>query len=156
MAGELVLLTTTPVGIYRKLEPADPEMAPGCAIIGTYLSRVDRLIGRVAVQAESAREPNNDILAEPVRLRYAAKMLPEGIEANLFAIVPPERLREPWEASEPLLQDDDVELLMYLGKVVRVRDDVGKDTEVNEMLIHLGRILAGDAAPLVERLLRDL
>jgi hypothetical protein len=55
-----------------------------------------------------------------------------------------------------LVADNDVELLMYLGKVVRVRDDVGKDTEVNEMLIHLSRIMAGDAAPLVERLLRDL
>jgi hypothetical protein len=97
---------------------------------------------------------NNDILAEPVCLRYAGMMKPEGIEANMFAIIPPARMQERWE--EPLLQDDDIELLMYLGKIVRVRDDVGKDTEINEMLIHLSRILAGDAAPLVERLLRDV
>jgi hypothetical protein len=155
MSGDLVLLTTTPVGIYRKLEPPEPEMAPGCAIIGTYLQLVDRPIGRVAVRVDEAVEPNNDILAEPVCLRYAGMMRPEGIEANLFAIIPPDRLREPWQANT-LVADNDVELLMYLGKVVRVRDDVGKDTEVNEMLIHLSRIMAGDAAPLVERLLRDL
>jgi hypothetical protein len=154
MSGELILLTTTPVGIYRKLEEADPELAPGCVIIGTYLQKVDRPIGRVAVKAEECSEPNNDILAEPVCLRYAGMMKPEGIEANMFAIIPPARMQERWE--EPLLQDDDIELLMYLGKIVRVRDDVGKDTEINEMLIHLSRILAGDAAPLVERLLRDV
>jgi hypothetical protein len=154
VSGELILLTTTPVGIYRKLEEADPELAPGCAIIGTYLQKVDRPIGRVAVKAEECSEPNNDILAEPVCLRYAGMMKPEGIEANMFAIIPPARMQERWE--EPLLQDDDIELLMYLGKIVRVRDDVGKDTEINEMLIHLSRILAGDAAPLVERLLRDV
>jgi hypothetical protein len=156
--GSIRLATSViPIPVRRKIEESDEELAPGMSIVGTYLG--DKLIARCAVDIESDEsqwdEEDQKLLTGGVAFRYVGQVTPDGIEAHLFAIIPAERLLEPWQELPEPTEDDSPEVLMYLGKVVRVKDDlVGDGSDpLLECVSHVHAILAGPVVPVVERLL---
>lgn len=149
----VVLVTDQPLLLTRKRLEDDPELAPGAAIIGTYLG--DALLTRAV--AEPDWEPDSDmgLLSEPRQLHYQATEIDGGtIRAELSAVIPAADIpREPWQA-EP--EDDVPPLIFPLGIVVRIAADrTGAELEV-ECFIHFQAILSGSGEPVADRILKSL
>ena len=149
----VVLVTDQPLPLIRRRLEDDPELAPGAAIVGTYLG--DALLTRAV--AEPDWEPDSDLglLSEPRQLHYQATEIDGGtIRAELSAVIPAADIpREPWQA-EP--EDDAPPLIFPLGIVVRIAADrTGAELEV-ECFIHFQAILSGSGEPVADRILKSL
>lgn len=149
----VILATDEPLTLTRVRLDDDPELAPGAAIVGTYLG--EALLTRAVAEADW--EPGTDLglLDAPRRLRYEAAELDGGtIRAELGAVIPAADLpREPWQ---PEPDADAPPLIFPLGIVVRLQADrTGAALEV-ECFIHFQAILSGAAEPVADRILRGL
>jgi hypothetical protein len=149
----VVLVTDQPLQLTRKRMDDDPELAPGAAIVGTYLG--NSLLTRAVADQEWEPESDLSLLDPPRQLHYQATEIEGGtIRAELSAIIPASDLpREPWEP-EP---DSDASPFVFpLGVVVRIAQDrTGAALEV-ECFIHFQAILSGTAEPVADRILRSL
>lgn len=149
----VVLVTDQPLQLTRKRMDDDPELAPGAAIVGTYLG--ESLLTRAVADEAWVPESDLGLLDPPRQLHYQATEIEGGtIRAELSAIIPASDLpREPWEA-EP--ESDTPPLIFPLGIVVRIAPDrTGAALEV-ECFIHFQAILSGSAEPVADRILRNL
>lgn len=131
----------------------DPELAPGAAIVGTYLG--ESLITRAVAEADWDEESDLGLLSSPRQLHYQATEIAGGtIRAELGAVIPAAAIpREPWE-QEP--DEDSPPLIFPLGIVVRIAADrTGAELQV-ECFVHFQAILAGSGEPVADRILRSL
>jgi hypothetical protein len=146
----VVLRTNSPVPIEQRRLDDDEELAPGMAIVGTFLG--DNLIARSSQPPEWEAAVAAPLFDGGVPLVYAGVANPEkGIEASLFAEIELSRLpREPWQP-EP-----DGTALYLLGKLVRVKADYGGASPEEECLDHFRAVLERGGMSVVDRLLRDL
>jgi hypothetical protein len=151
--NSVILETDEPLALTRVRLDDDPELAPGAAIVGTYL--VDALITRAVADADWETASDLGLLDVPRQLHYQATEI-EGatIRAELGAVIPAVDLpREPWEA-EP--EADAPPLIFPLGIVVRLAADrTGAALEL-ECFIHFQAILSGAGEPVADRILRTL
>jgi hypothetical protein len=151
--NSVVLITDQPLELNRRRLDDDPELAPGAAIVGTYVG--DSLITRSVAEADWDDESDLGLLTPPRQLHYQATEIEGGtIRAELGAIIPAADIpREPWEA-EP--EDDAPPLIFPLGIVVRLAADrTGAEMEV-ECFVHFQAILSGSGEPVADRILRSL
>ncbi len=149
----VVLVTDQPLQLTRRRLDDDPELAPGAAIVGTYLG--ESLITRAV--AEPDWDPDSDLglLELPRRVHYQATEIDGGtIRAELAAVIPAADMpREPWQG-EP--EPDSPPLIFPLGIVVRISADrTGAELEL-ECFIHFQAILSGSGEPVADRILRSL
>ena len=149
----VVLVTEQHLQLSRERLEDDPELAPGAAIVGTYLG--EALITRAV--AEPDWEPDSDLglLSAPRQLHYqAAEIDGATIRAELGAVIPAAEIpREPWQ---PEPEEDSPPLIFPLGIVVRIAADrTGAALEV-ECFIHFQAILSGSGEPVADRILRRL
>jgi len=146
----VVLRTNDRLPIEQRRLDDDEELAPGMAIVGTFLG--DNLIARSSQPKEWEAEVAGRLFVDGVPLVYAGVSDPQkGIEASLFAEIDLAKLpREPWQPVP------DGTALYLLGKVVRVKDDLqGREPEM-ECLDHFRSVLERGGVAVVDRLLRDL
>jgi hypothetical protein len=149
----VILATEDALPLSRRRLDDDPELAPGAAIVGTYLD--DRLITRAVAEPDWDADADLGLLDVPRQLRYqAAEVEGATIRAELGAIIPAADMpREPWQ---PEPESDAPPLIFPLGIVVRLAADrTGAPLEV-ECFIHFQAILAGSAEPVADRILRSL
>jgi|GEM_PF-1129947 hypothetical protein len=149
----VILATDEQLTLTRVRLDDDPELAPGAAIVGTYLG--DALLTRAVAEADWEPEADLGLLDTPRRLRYEAAEIDGGtIRAELGAVIPAADLpREPWQP-EPAA--DSPPLIFPLGIVVRLQTDrTGAALDV-ECFIHFQAILSGSAEPVADRILRSL
>ncbi|MEO7042231.1 MAG: hypothetical protein ABI035_08225 [Gemmatimonadaceae bacterium] len=151
--ASVILVTDEPLALNRVRLDDDPELAPGAAIVGTYLG--EALITRAVAEADWEPESDLGLLETPRRLHYEAAEIDGGtIRAELSAVIPPADLpREPWQ---PEPDEDAPPLIFPLGIVVRLQADrTGAALDV-ECFIHFQAILSGGAEPVADRILRSL
>lgn len=149
----VILVTDEPLALNRVRLDDDPELAPGAAIVGTYLGGA--LITRAVAEADWEPEADLALLDTPRRIHYeAAEIDGRTIRAELGAVIPAADLpREPWQ---PEPAEDASPLIFPLGIVVRLQADrTGAALEV-ECFIHFQAILSGSAEPVADRILRSL
>jgi hypothetical protein len=149
----VVLVTDQPLQLSRRRLEDDEELAPGAAIVGTYLG--ESLITRAVAEADWDTDSDLGLLSSPRRLHYQATEIDGGtIRAELGAIIPAIDLpREPWQA-EP--EEDTPPLVFPLGIVVRISADrTGAELAV-ECFIHFQAILSGSSEPVADRILRSI
>lgn len=149
----VILVTDEPLGLNRVRLDDDPELAPGAAIVGTYLG--EALITRAVAEADWEPGADLGLLDTPRRIHYEAAEIDGGtIRAELGAVIPAADLpREPWQ---PDPDEDASPLIFPLGIVVRLQADrTGAALEV-ECFIHFQAILSGGAEPVADRILRSL
>jgi hypothetical protein len=149
----VILVTEQPLQLARKRLDDDPELAPGAAIVGSYLG--DSLLTRAV--AEPDWEPGSDLglLDVPRQLHYQATEIDGAtIRAELGAVIPAADIpREPWQ---PEPDADDPPLIFPLGIVVRIpADRTGAELEL-ECFVHFQAILSGATEPVADRILRRL
>ena len=153
MDPEVVFLTDQPLALTRVRLPDDEELAPGAAIVGTYLD--GHLLTRSVAAPDWEPESDMALLDEPRALHYSASELEGGtIRAELGALIPATALpREPWQ---PEPEDDAPPAIFPLGVVVRLpADRTGAALEL-ECFVHFQAILNGGAEPVADRILRQL
>lgn len=151
--NSVILVTEEPLQLSRKRLDDDPELAPGAAIVGTYLG--DSLITRAVAEPDWAPESDLGLLEPPRQLHYqAAEIDGATIRAELGAVIPAADIpREPWQ---PEPEDDAPPLIFPLGIVVRLAADrTGAALEI-ECFIHFQAILSGSGEPVADRILRTL
>ena len=149
----VILVTDQPLPITRRRLEDDEDLAPGAAIVGTYLG--DALITRAVAEADWAPESDLGLLDKPRQIHYQASEIDGGtIRAELGAIIDAADIpREPWQA-EP--EADAPPLIFPLGIVVRIgADRTGAALEL-ECFVHFQAILSGSAEPVADRILRRL
>lgn len=149
----VVLLTDQQISLSRRRLEDDPELAPGAAIVGTYLG--EALITRAIAEPDWEPAADMGLLDSPRQLHYTATEIDGGtIRAELGAIIPAADVpREPWQ---PEPDDDSPPLIFPLGIVVRIAADrTGAALEV-ECFVHFQAILSGSAEPVADRILRRL
>ena len=85
--NSVILVTDEPLALTRVRLDDDPELAPGAAIVGTYL--VDALITRAVADADWETASDLGLLDVPRQLHYQATEI-EGatIRAELGAVIP--------------------------------------------------------------------
>lgn len=150
---EIMLRTEQMFSLEQRRMEDDEELAPGAAIAGTYLN--GKLIARSVADPEWTPEMTAPLFEGGVPIVYVATVDPaKGIDATLYASIPPSRLpREPWEAEPP----DEPEAVLLLGKVVRLAVDLtSPDDPVAECVDHLSAIIGGGAVSVVDKLLGGL
>lgn len=149
----VVLVTNEPLQLVRKRLDDDPELAPGAAIVGTYLG--ESLITRAVAEPDWDSDSDLGLLDAPRQIHYQAIEV-EGatIRAELSAVIPAADIpREPWQ---PEPEPDDPPLIFPLGIVVRLAADrTGAALEI-ECFIHFQAILSGSGEPVADRILRSL
>lgn len=153
----------------RQIE--DERVPEGMVCMATFLD--GRLIARSAVDENGLRDLlEQGLLEDPVRLGLAAIEREPGIQARLFALLPPTPEAdsgaepEPWARSVPRFEDrsdDDTEsitmLPLLLGNIVRFRRDRRHpDDLAREAADLLAAVVAGEKMPgeVVDRVLEDL
>jgi len=149
----VVLVTDQPLQLRRRRLDDDPELAPGAAIVGTYIG--ESLITRAVAEPDWDEDSDLGMLSESRQLHYQAAEIDGGtIRAELSAIIPAADIpREPWQ---PEPEDDSPPLIFPLGIVVRIAADrTGAELEV-ECFVHFQAILAGSGEPVADRILRNL
>lgn len=149
----VVLVTDQPLQLSRRRLEDDPELAPGAAIVGTYLG--EALITRAVAEADWDTESDLGLLDSPRQLHYQATEIDGAtIRAELGAIIPASDIpREPWQ---PEPEENSPPLIFPLGIVVRIAADrTGAELEL-ECFIHFQAILSGQAEPVADRILRNL
>jgi hypothetical protein len=149
----VVLITDQSLQLTRRRLEDDPELAPGAAIVGTYLG--DALITRAVADPEWEPESDMGLLDLPRQIHYQANEIEGGtIRAELSAIIPAsETPREPWQ---PEPEDDAPPQIFPLGIVVRLAADrTGAELEL-ECFVHFQAILSGGGEPVADRILRSL
>ena len=146
----VVLRTNMPIPIEQRRLADDDELAPGMAIVGTFLD--ENMIARSSQPPEWEASVAGRLFEGGVPLVYAGVADPDkGIDASLFAEVALARLpREPWQP-EP-----EGTALYLLGKLVRVKADYGNGAPEAECLEHFRTVLEKGGMSVVDRLLRDL
>ena len=151
--NSVILVTDEPLALPRVRLDDDPELAPGVAIIGTYLG--EALITRAVAEQDWEPETDLGLLVTPRRLHYQAAEIDGGtIRAELGAVIPAADMpHEPWQ---PEPDADAPSLIFPLGIVVRLQADrTGAALDV-ECFIHFQAILSGGAEPVADRILRTL
>ena len=149
----VVLVTDQPLQLSRRRLEDDPELAPGAAIVGTYLG--EALITRAVAEADWDAESDLGLLESPRQLHYLATEIDGAtIRAELGAIIPASDIpREPWQ---PEPEENSPPLIFPLGIVVRIAADrTGAELEL-ECFIHFQAILSWQAEPVADRILRNL
>jgi hypothetical protein len=149
----VVLVTDQPLPLTRRRLDDDPELAPGAAIVGTYLG--ESLLTRAVAEPDWSPDSDMGLLDEPRQLRYQATEVEGGtIRSELSAVIPAADIpREPWQ---PEPEDDAPPLIFPLGIVVRIAEDrTGAELEL-ECFVHFQAILAGSGEPVADRILRRL
>jgi hypothetical protein len=149
----VILVTDQPLQITRRRLDDDPELAPGAAIVGSYLG--ESLITRAVAEPDWDAESDLGLLEAPRQLHYQALEIDGGtIRAELGAVVPADSIpREPWQ---PEPEEDAPPLIFPLGIVVRLSADrTGAELEL-ECFIHFQAILSGSGEPVADRILRSL
>jgi hypothetical protein len=153
MSQVVVLVTDQPLQLSRHRLDDDPELAPGAAIVGTYLA--GSLITRAIAEPDWESDSDLELLAVPRQLHYQATEIDGGtIRAEIGALIPATDIpREPWE---PEPEPDAPPLIFPLGIVVRIAADrTGAELEL-ECFVHFQAILSGSAEPVADRILRSL
>lgn len=149
----VILVTEKPLQLTRRRLDDDPELAPGAAIVGTYLG--ESLITRAVAEPDWQPESDLGLLDSSRQLHYQATEIDGGtIRAELGAVIPAADIpHEPWQ----LAPDDDTPPLIFpLGIVVRISADrTGAQLEL-ECFIHFQAILSGSGEPVADRILRSL
>jgi hypothetical protein len=149
----VILVTDQPLPLTRRRLDDDPELAPGAAIVGTYLG--EYLLTRAVAEADWSPDSDLGLLDAPRQLHYQATEIEGGtIRAELGAVIPAADLpREPWE---PEPDDEAPPLVFPLGIVVRIAADrTGAKMDL-ECFIHFQAILSGSGEPVADRILRRL
>ncbi|MDQ2891281.1 MAG: hypothetical protein M3R65_12125 [Gemmatimonadota bacterium] len=153
LMSPVVLVTDQPLMLARRRMEDDPELAPGSAIVGTYLG--DALLTRSIAEPDWEPESDQGLLDTPRRLHYKATEIDGGtIRAELGALIDAsDAPREPWQ---PEPEADAAPLILPLGVVVRIAADrTGAALEL-ECFVHFQAILSGSAEPVADRILRRL
>lgn len=151
--NSVVLVTDQPLQLTRKRLDDDPELAPGAAIVGTYLG--EALLTRAVADPDWDSESDMGLLSQPRQLHYQATEIDGGtIRAELSAVIPAADIpREPWQ---PEPEDDAPPLIFPLGIVVRIAADrTGAELQV-ECFVHFQAILSGGGEPVADRILKNL
>ena len=149
----VILVTDQLLQLTRRKLDDDPELAPGAAIVGSYLG--ESLITRAVAEPDWDDDSDLRLLDSPRRLHYQAMEIDGGtIRAELGAVIPAADIpREPWQ---PEPEDDSPPLIFPLGIVVRIAADrTGAELEL-ECFIHFQAILSGSSEPVADRILRSL
>lgn len=149
----MILVTDQLLQLTRRKLDDDPELAPGAAIVGSYLG--ESLITRAVAEPDWDDDSDLRLLDSPRRLHYQAMEIDGGtIRAELGAVIPAADIpREPWQ---PEPEDDSPPLIFPLGIVVRIAADrTGAELEL-ECFIHFQAILSGSSEPVADRILRSL
>lgn len=96
--------TNTPIPL--SVQRMEDERAPDGVCLGAFIG--ERLVARCAMPDEAIQHLLRlDLFADPVRLGLFAYEEEPGLQCRLFALVPPEKLKdsdsadEPWKASVP-------------------------------------------------------
>lgn len=149
----VVLVTDQPLPLSRRRLEDDPELAPGAAIVGTYLG--DSLITRAVAEPDWNSDSDLAMLDVPRQLHYQATEIDGGtIRAELSAVIPASDIpREPWQ---PEPEPDAAPLVFPLGIVVRLAADRTGAALGLECFIHFQAILSGAGEPVADRILRSL
>ncbi|MDQ6736324.1 MAG: hypothetical protein M3Z30_01325 [Gemmatimonadota bacterium] len=149
----VILLTDQHLPLSRHRLEDDPDLAPGAAIVGTYLG--DALITRAIAEADWEPDDDMGLLDAPRQLHYTATEIEGGtIRAELGALIPaPDVPREPWE---PEPDEESLPLIFPLGIVVRIAADRTGAALDLECFVHFQAILSGSAEPVADRILRRL
>ena len=151
--NQVVLVTDQPLQLTRRRLDDDPDLAPGSAIVGTYLG--ESLLTRSVADIDWQPEADLGLLDQPRHLHYQATEIEGGtIRAELGAVIPAGDIpREPWQ---PEPEDDSPPLIFPLGIVVRIAADrTGAELEL-ECFVHFQAILSGSGEPVADRILRNL
>ena len=149
----VALVTDQPLQLTRRRLEDDPDLAPGSAIVGTYLG--DALLTRSVADIDWRPETDLGLLDTPRHLHYLATEIEGGtIRAELGAVIPAADLpREPWQ---PEPEDDSPPFIFPLGIVVRIAADrTGAELEL-ECFVHFQAILSGSGEPVADRILRNI
>jgi len=151
--NSVILVTDEPLQLTRKRLEDDPELAPGAAIVGTYLG--ESLITRAVAEPDWDNESDLGLLEPPRQLHYQATEIDGAtIRAELGAVIPAADIpREPWQ---PEPEADAPPLIFPIGIVVRLAADrTGAALDI-ECFIHFQAILSGSGEPVADRILRTL
>ncbi len=149
----VILVTDQPLALSRRRLEDDPDLAPGAAIVGTYLG--ESMITRSVAEPDWAPEADMGLLDRPRQIHYHATEIEGGtIRAELGAVIDAADIpREPWQ---PEPEEDAPALIFPLGVVVRIAADrTGAALEL-ECFVHFQAILTGAAEPVADRILRRL
>ena len=100
------VFVTTTTAIPIKVERMQDERAPEGVCLGAYIG--ERLVARCAMPEEAIEHLLRlDLFADPVTLGLFAYEEDPGLQCRLFALVPPDKLKdsdsaeEPWKESVP-------------------------------------------------------
>lgn len=100
------VFVTTTTAIPIKVERMEDERAPEGVCLGAYIG--ERLVARCAMPEEAIEHLLRlDLFADPVTLGLFAYEEEPGLQCRLFALVPPDKLKdsdsaeEPWKESVP-------------------------------------------------------
>jgi hypothetical protein len=100
------VFVTTTTAIPIKIERMEDERAPEGVCLGAYIG--ERLVARCAMPEEAIDHLLRlDLFADPVTLGLFAYEEEPGLQCRLFALVPPDKLKdsdssdEPWKESIP-------------------------------------------------------
>jgi len=145
------VFVTTTTAIPIKVQRMEDERAPEGVCLGAFIG--ERLVARCAMADEAIQHLLRlDLFADPVTLGLFAYEEEPGLQCRLFALVPPDKLKdsdsadEPWKQSVPSYEqslstaddgEDDVELFgqteengersrletVLLGHIVRFESD---------------------------------
>ncbi len=143
------VFVTTTTAIPIKVERMEDERAPEGVCLGAYIG--ERLVARCAMPQEAIDHLLRlDLFADPVTLGLFAYEEEPGLQCRLFALVPPDKLKdsdsseEPWKESIPsyeqTLNTDDAE---GDGEFFGESDENGERSRMETVL--LGHIVRFDS-----------
>ena len=163
------VFVTTTTAIPVKIERMEDERAPEGVCLGAYIG--ERLVARCAMPEEAIDHLLRlDLFGDPVTLGLFAYEENPGLQCRLFALVPPDKLKdsdsaaEPWKASIPSYEQsvnaDDAEGdSRFLGAL----DENGERTRMETVLLgHIVRFesdrkhnddLAAEAVDILQKII---
>jgi len=163
------VFVTTTTAIPVKIERMEDERAPEGVCLGAYIG--ERLVARCAMPEEAIDHLLRlDLFGDPVTLGLFAYEENPGLQCRLFALVPPDKLKdsdsaaEPWKVSIPSYEQsvnaDDAEGdSRFLGEL----DENGERTRMETVLLgHIVRFesdrkhnddLAAEAVDILQKII---
>lgn len=158
--------TNTPIPL--SVQRMEDERAPDGVCLGAFIG--ERLVARCAMPDEAIQHLLRlDLFADPVKLGLFAYEEEPGLQCRLFALVPPEKLKdsdsadEPWKASVPSYEqsyasDDDSDERDFFAD-----DDSGEAARLETVLLgHIVRFesdrkfnddLAAEAVDILQKII---